>query len=168
MIKATANIHAGETRLRFVFWRHVLLVSLFLKEHLNLCYMLTELARRDLVFKHLIYLGRCSAGNFWQDKESDDTRDDTGGSEADEVSDILYKGASGRVGIQVSRSNTPSFEHEWNRVVEGNPENERAHQGYRSSSCPQSLGRYLGDVGVGDAGTTDDSVVGHAAPEYLN
>jgi hypothetical protein len=30
------------------------------------------------------------------------------------------------------------------------------------------LGRYLGDVRVGDAGTTDDSVVGHAAPEYLN
>lgn len=146
----------------------MLLVPLFLKEHLDLCDMLAELARRNLVFKHLIYLGRSSAGNFRQDKESDDTRDDSGGSEADEVSGILCKGASRRVDLQISRSNTPNFEHEWNRVVEGNSKSERAHQCYRSRSCPQSLGRNLGDIGVGDPSTSYDSVVRYTAPEYLN
>jgi hypothetical protein len=52
--------------------------------------MLSELARRNLVFEHLIELGRSSAGDLWEHKESDDARDGTCNSEAGGVSDELY------------------------------------------------------------------------------
>lgn len=72
------------------------------------------------------------------------------------------------VHAQISGSDAPHLEHERNSVVEDDAQDERAHQcdGGRPSAEP--LVRNLGHVRIRDRGTSDDSKVGNARPEYLH
>ncbi len=138
-------------------------------KHLDGCDVLSELAGCDLVLEHLVEFGGGSACNFGQDKVSDNTGDDTCGSEAIviEVSYPMLAYMRTEPNLQESSSHTPNFEHQWDHVVESQAETERPHQRGRSSLCSKVLGRDLGNIRVCDSGATDDSEVGNTSEKDL-
>lgn len=83
------------------------------------------------------------------------------------VESALHCSTNRGVNLQVSRPHTPNLEHEWDRVIANESQTERPHERDGSSPCPESLVGNLGDVGVCDSGTADDTKVGYTCEEYL-